>query len=115
MTSSSVNAALVKRTFVEIRDGTSNTILLGHIYVAVGDYPVTAPSFSTNLPIFVGGSLATARTGDGIESVDAGNGRRNETQGCCCFGIYPFADCGESLLQCSVRGRGGLIYPKCCR
>jgi hypothetical protein len=61
----SVNAANGRRTFVKITDGTSNTILLGHMYFATTDYQVTAPAQSDFLPIFLGGTLATARNGLG--------------------------------------------------
>ncbi|MSU77567.1 MAG: DUF1559 domain-containing protein [Gemmataceae bacterium] len=60
-----VNAANVKRKLVTISDGSSNTILLGHAYVATSDYPITIPANSYRLPIFSGGTLATGRTGLG--------------------------------------------------
>ena len=50
---------------VTITDGTSNTILLGHAYVAMSDYPLTDPMVGYRLPIFNGGQLATARSGIG--------------------------------------------------
>jgi hypothetical protein len=44
-----------------ISDGTSNTILLGHSYLALKDYPLTTPANSARLPFFRGGTLSTAR------------------------------------------------------
>jgi prepilin-type N-terminal cleavage/methylation domain-containing protein len=60
-----VNAANKKRKLVTIGDGTSNTILLGHAYVSLNDYPLTDPAVGYRLPIFNGGQLATARSGLG--------------------------------------------------
>jgi hypothetical protein len=63
--SGSVNGANGKRRLHLIPDGSSNTILLGHMYIARSDYVVTTPANSSLLPIFVGGTLATARNGLG--------------------------------------------------
>lgn len=63
--STSVSAAHIKRNLSHILDGTSNTILLGHIYIATTDYRTTTPRARTLMPIFVGGTPATARAGDG--------------------------------------------------
>ena len=60
-----VNAANAHRTLVQIPDGTSNTILLGDMYCAISNYGATTPTASTDLPIFVPGTLATARNGNG--------------------------------------------------
>jgi prepilin-type N-terminal cleavage/methylation domain-containing protein len=60
-----INLANAHRTLPQIVDGTSNTMLLGHMYFAISDYPVTTPANSAKLPIFVGGTLATARNGLG--------------------------------------------------
>ncbi len=61
-----LNATDRKRTLVGIQDGSSNTILLGHIYVARSDYPLTtAASANAQLPIFRGGQNGTSRNGLG--------------------------------------------------
>jgi prepilin-type N-terminal cleavage/methylation domain-containing protein len=57
-----VGAANTKRKLSTIGDGSSNTILLGHAYLAVNDYPITTPNGSTLMPIFRGGYLATGRS-----------------------------------------------------
>lgn len=57
-----VNAANVKRKLNTISDGSSNTILIGHAYVATADYILTAPVAGTRQSIFAGGTLSTARS-----------------------------------------------------
>ncbi len=57
--SGSVTAANTKVALTGISDGTSNTILLGHAYLALTDYPLTTPT-TTLAPIFSGGTLGTA-------------------------------------------------------
>jgi len=58
-----VNAVNIKRKISTLSDGTSNTILCGHAYLALADYSVTIPAAQTKLPIYRGGTLATARNG----------------------------------------------------
>jgi prepilin-type N-terminal cleavage/methylation domain-containing protein len=62
-----VNLAVAnkKQKLITIGDGTSNTIFVGHGYVALADYPLTNPVVGTRLPIFNGGQLATGRNGTG--------------------------------------------------
>src|SRR5262249_37940519 len=61
----SVASANARMTLPKITDGTSNTIFAGHIYFATSEYRDTTPANSTRLPIFRGGTLATARNGQG--------------------------------------------------
>jgi hypothetical protein len=58
--SGTINATNVRRRLITISDGTSNTILAGHIYYALSDYPLTTPS-TTMMPIFAPGTLGTSR------------------------------------------------------
>jgi len=60
-----INAADNSCTLPTISDGTSNTILMGHAYLALSDYPSTTPVPSSLLPIFAGGTLGTARNSQG--------------------------------------------------
>jgi prepilin-type N-terminal cleavage/methylation domain-containing protein len=60
-TSGTVNAANTKRMLTDIKDGTSNTILVGHMYASLSDYTVTTPSPSFRMPIFTPGTASTAR------------------------------------------------------
>ena len=62
--SGSIGALNAYRRMATISDGTSNTILAGHIYYAASDYPLTTPS-ATLMPIFSPGTLATCRNGLG--------------------------------------------------
>jgi hypothetical protein len=62
---STVNSANSKRKLNTITDGTSNTIMIGHAYVAVADYRLITPQATYRLPIFNGGVLANARPGVG--------------------------------------------------
>lgn len=59
--SASVTAATVKKRLNAIPDGSSNTILIGHMYVGTNEYGTTASNGSTLTPIFAGGTLGTAR------------------------------------------------------
>ncbi len=59
-----VNAPNSRRKLEMLSDGSSNTIFLGHAYIATSEYPLTTVAASSRLPIFSGGSLATARTGN---------------------------------------------------
>jgi prepilin-type N-terminal cleavage/methylation domain-containing protein len=59
----SVNAATVRKRLNAIPDGSSNTILMGHAYLAMSDYPTTSSNGTTLTPIFAGGTLGTARNG----------------------------------------------------
>jgi Protein of unknown function (DUF1559) len=70
-----LNAANAKVTLPKILDGTSNTILFGEMYCATANYRTTTPSgnplspaASTLLPIFVGGTGSTSRSGTGANS-----------------------------------------------
>jgi prepilin-type N-terminal cleavage/methylation domain-containing protein len=65
--SGTINAADAYRRLVTISDGTSNTILAGHIYYALSDYPLTTPS-ATLMPIFAPGTLGTSRNSLGNTS-----------------------------------------------
>lgn len=56
-----VAAANAKFLLANIADGTSNTILMGHAYLARSDYQLTTPS-STLTSIFSGGTLGTGRS-----------------------------------------------------
>jgi prepilin-type N-terminal cleavage/methylation domain-containing protein len=58
-----VNVANAKRSLKSISDGASNTILFGHGYVAIADYPLTTPAAGTRVTFLSGGTLATGRTG----------------------------------------------------
>jgi prepilin-type N-terminal cleavage/methylation domain-containing protein len=61
-----LNAALTKRMLNGIQDGSSNTILLGHIYYPTNEYPLTtAASANARLSIFRGGANGTSRNGRG--------------------------------------------------
>jgi prepilin-type N-terminal cleavage/methylation domain-containing protein len=64
-----ISAANVKRKINTISDGSSNTILLGHAYLATADYALTTPVTSTRLPIFSGGTLSTGRSSLGNTAV----------------------------------------------
>jgi len=59
-----VNAANARRTIETIPDGSSNTILVGHCYIALTDYQNTFSS-SAMPSIFTGGALGLARSGLG--------------------------------------------------
>jgi len=59
-----VNAATTRRDLIKVTDGTSNTILMGHMYIARSEYPILASS-SSRAPIFSGGTLGTARNSFG--------------------------------------------------
>jgi len=53
---------------MSISDGTSNTILIGHISVATGDYQVTTPANSYRVSIFLGGTPRPRGVGhDGVQ------------------------------------------------
>lgn len=72
--SGSVSSANSRKGLLSITDGTSNTILCGHAYLAISDYPLDTIGNSRQ-PIFVGGTLGTARNGfgfmqDGIMATD---------------------------------------------
>ena len=54
-----VNAPNANCRLNAITDGTSNTILVGHAYVATSEYLLTAPLANSRLPFFLGGTLAT--------------------------------------------------------
>ena len=56
-----VNAANARRKISSLTDGSSNTILLGHTYLATADYGLTTAQANTRQPIFAGGTLSTAR------------------------------------------------------
>jgi prepilin-type N-terminal cleavage/methylation domain-containing protein len=66
-TSGTPGAASTRRRLQSISDGSSNTILAGHAYIATADYTVTASS-TTLAPIFAGGNVSTARSGLGDTS-----------------------------------------------
>jgi prepilin-type N-terminal cleavage/methylation domain-containing protein len=61
----STSATNVRRKLNTISDGTSNTILVGHAYLATADYQSTTPVNGTLLPFFAGGTLSTARSSQG--------------------------------------------------
>jgi len=63
--SGTLNATNSKRSPAKITDGTSNTILCGHIYVATTDYKLTTRVDPSIVPIFTGGTLGTARNSFG--------------------------------------------------
>jgi hypothetical protein len=65
--SGTINAANAYSRLNAISDGTSNTILAGHIYYALSDYPLTTPS-ATLMPIFAPGTLGTSRGSLGSSS-----------------------------------------------
>jgi prepilin-type N-terminal cleavage/methylation domain-containing protein len=60
-----LSAANTKKALTKIGDGTSNTILMGHIYLNRDEYQLTTPANSHRLPIFTGGTLSTARNSTG--------------------------------------------------
>jgi prepilin-type N-terminal cleavage/methylation domain-containing protein len=60
-----VNAATTNPTLVKLADGTSNTILLGHIYFSPTEYQTTTSNGSTLSPFFMGGTLGTSRSSNG--------------------------------------------------
>jgi prepilin-type N-terminal cleavage/methylation domain-containing protein len=60
-TSGLVSAVNTNRTIDGIQDGSSNTILMGHIYYPTSDYIQTTPLNSSRLSIFRGGTPSTAR------------------------------------------------------
>jgi prepilin-type N-terminal cleavage/methylation domain-containing protein len=60
-----VNATNEKRALGRIPDGASSTILVGHLYVATSEYRLTSMASGTRMPIYSGGTLATARNGLG--------------------------------------------------
>jgi len=62
--SGTIGAANVRRRINTITDGASNTILLGHAYLAVSDYQSSSPSTALT-SIFTGGTLGTARNSQG--------------------------------------------------
>jgi len=47
---------------IGLTNGTSNTILLGHIYFAISEYPQTTANGSTLMPLFSPGTLGTSRS-----------------------------------------------------
>ena len=59
--SGTINASDVHRRLITISDGTSNTILVGYMYYALTDYPVTTPG-TTLMPIFSPGTEGTGRS-----------------------------------------------------
>jgi len=59
--SGTVGAVNIKRKIHAITDGSSNTILYGHAYLALTDYSLTTPVDPTRLPIYRGGTVSTAR------------------------------------------------------
>jgi prepilin-type N-terminal cleavage/methylation domain-containing protein len=63
-----LNAANAYVALQKIPDGTSATILLGEMYLAIGDYQTITPAQSMRLPIFVGGTAGTSRNGLGANS-----------------------------------------------
>lgn len=56
----SISGVNIKRKLNTIGDGSSNTILMGHAYVAMSDYSNTT-SGNSLAPIFSGGNMGTAR------------------------------------------------------
>ena len=64
--SGSYYATNTKRTIQGIQDGSSYTILMGHIYLAVSDYTLTSADQTYRMPIFQGGTLSTARQSLGV-------------------------------------------------
>lgn len=66
--SGSVSAANSQRGPEQIADGSSNTILVGHIYVAKADYFATTPSGNALTSFFSGGTLGTSRNSLGDSS-----------------------------------------------
>jgi hypothetical protein len=64
-TSGLVSSENTRRTIDGIQDGSSNTILMGHIYSPISDYLQTTPLNSSRLPIFMGGTASTARNSFG--------------------------------------------------
>jgi len=61
-----VGGANTMRTLTNITDGTSNTILMGHMYVPVNEYAMTTASTpNARLAIFRGGTVGTSRNGLG--------------------------------------------------
>jgi len=60
-TAGNPNTSNMKKKMANISDGSSNTILIGHAYIARADYTVTTSS-ATNAPIFAGGTGSTARS-----------------------------------------------------
>jgi type II secretory pathway pseudopilin PulG len=60
-TNGSYSAINNKRDIQGIRDGASNTILFGHIYVATSDYTLTTGASGYRESIFKGGTYSTAR------------------------------------------------------
>ncbi len=62
----SLNTANTRRTLSQISDGTSNTVLLGHMYVPVAEYRNTTASLTNGrVSIFAGGTNGTGRNGLG--------------------------------------------------
>jgi len=61
----SVSAANTKRTIPGIPDGSAYTILMGHIYLALGDYTLLTANQTYRMPIFQGGTPSTARSSYG--------------------------------------------------
>jgi prepilin-type N-terminal cleavage/methylation domain-containing protein len=68
-TGGATNAANTKRTLVSIQDGSSNTILLGHIYIQTSQYQTTTASTANGISsIFQAGSNGTSRASLGNSS-----------------------------------------------
>src|SRR5262249_52801242 len=57
-----IATANVRRRLNTISDGASNTILVGHAYIARADYTSTTGTSTALAPIFKGGTLGTARS-----------------------------------------------------
>jgi prepilin-type N-terminal cleavage/methylation domain-containing protein len=57
----SLNASNASRTLDQIKKGTSNTILMGHMYLGLSQWTSTNGDGNALNPIFTGGSLGTAR------------------------------------------------------
>jgi prepilin-type N-terminal cleavage/methylation domain-containing protein len=66
--SGTLGAANGQRRLNAITDGSANTILLGHAYLALADYPTTTANGSTLASIFTAGTLGTARNSLGNTS-----------------------------------------------
>jgi prepilin-type N-terminal cleavage/methylation domain-containing protein len=62
-----INAVTTKPTMtvLSLADGTSNIVLLGHIYYAKSEYETTASNGTTLMPIFSGGTLGSSRSSNG--------------------------------------------------
>jgi prepilin-type N-terminal cleavage/methylation domain-containing protein len=61
-TAGTVSGTNAKRVLTDIKDGTSNTILFGHIYFQKSQYPTTTPSATNGITsIFQAGTNGTSR------------------------------------------------------